>query len=47
LTLLAHLNLSLRAHCSLQLKAAQNSTVQSHAVCDLSALQIVYCIECT
>ena len=38
LTLLAHFNLSLRAHCSLQLMAAQNSTDQSHPALTDSSL---------
>ena len=45
LTLLAHLNLSLRAHCSLQLMTEWNSTFQSHPallIHSLPATRVLY-----
>ena len=58
LTLWAHLNLSLKAHYSLQLTAAWNSTVQSHpallihslsatwALCKYKLYIVLYCTLC-
>jgi len=44
LTLLAHLNLSFRAHCSLLLAAAWNSTVQSHRAFVIRSLFVTWAL---